>query len=198
MSDITEITEKGQCIWESLKKIFSLLKERKFFAALKESFSFLYLLYKKYLKGQYVTIKGKKIPRTLIACFAVIILYGLTPSNNTNTPKEAEPVQNVAPKKEANVFDENGLKVYELRKCETEDTIGACGILENYSEENFDNVKVSIIFYAPDGTAVYEGGIEATNVDAKNRFKISIPCPEEFAYFKLEKVVLNSAPSEKQ
>ena len=166
MSDIEDIVQKGEDTWNSLKKVFSLLKERKFFAAFKESFSFLKFFYKEYMKGQYF----------------IIWPSGNSKTDNNQTTEIAET------KNDTNTYDKNGLKVYDLRKCETEDKIGACGILENYGENNFAHIKIVLTFFKADGTAVYKGGVEATNMEAHTRTEITIPCSEKFAYFKLEGV----------
>ena len=188
MSDINDITETTKTVWESFKKIFYLLKERKLFAALKESFGFLRLIYVNHLKGKYITVKGKKIPRTLVAIVALFLIYSAFPSCQ-QAPSGSQDIAEAANvKKDSNTYDENGLRVYELRKCETEESSGACGLLEDYGENNFSRVTITLAFYSGDGRIVYEGGVEASDVEAHTRSKINIPCPEEFAYFKLKSV----------
>lgn len=186
MSDIEDIVQKGQDTWNSLKKVFSLLKERKFFAAFKESFSFLKFFYKEYMKGQYFVIAGKRISRTLAAVLAVV-LYIIWPSGNSKTDNN-QTTEIAETKNDTNTYDKNGLKVYNLRKCESENGAGACGILENYGNNNFAFIKIDLTFFRADGTAVYKGGVEATNMEAHTSTEITIPCSEEFAYFKLESV----------
>ena len=186
MSDIEDIAQKGQDTWNSLKKVFSLLKERKFFAAFRESFSFLKFFYNEYMKGQYFVIAGKRISRTLAAVL-VVVLYIIWPSGNSKTNNN-QSTEIAETKNDTNTYDKNGLKVYNLRKCETEDKIGACGMLENYGENNFERIKIDLTFFKADGTAIYKGGVEATNMEAHTRTEITIPCSEEFAYFKLEGV----------
>lgn len=186
MSDIEDIAQKGQDTWNSLKKVFSLLKERKFFAAFRESFSFLKFFYNEYMKGQYFVIAGKRISRTLAAVL-VVVLYIIWPSGNSKTNNN-QSTEIAETKNDTNTYDKNGLKVYNLRKCETEDNVGACGMLENYGENNFERIKIDLTFFKADGTAVYKGGVEATNMEAHTRTEITIPCSEEFAYFKLEGV----------
>lgn len=190
MSDIDNITDNAQSVWESLKKVFSLLKERKWFAAFKECFSFFKLIYRNYLKGKYVTVKGKKIPRTLVAVVALLLVYIALPSNETQPTGEQSIAEASNAKKEANIFDKEGLKVYDLRKCETEEMTGVCGKIENYGDNDFGKVTVIITFHAPDGTIIYEGGVEATDVKSHTRMQMSAPCTEEFSYFKLKDVAL--------
>ncbi|MBR1600071.1 MAG: hypothetical protein IJ677_00675 [Alphaproteobacteria bacterium] len=191
MSDIDNITEKAQSVLESFKKVFSLLKQRKWFAAFKECFSFIKLVYRNHLKGKYFVIKGKKIPRTLVAVIALLLLYNVLPSAEKKMTDEQPIAEAADVKKEANIFDKNGLKVYDLRKCETEDTAGVCGKIENHGDNDFSIVKVVLTFHAPDGTIIYEGGVEASDVKSHTRIKMMAPCPEEFSYFKLKEVKLD-------
>ena len=198
MSDIENITENAQSVWESLKKVFSLLKERKWLAAFKECFSFFKLIYRNYLKGKYITVKGKKIPRTLVAVVALLLVYIALPSTETKQPTGEQSIAEAAnAKKEADIFDKEGLKVYDLRKCETEEIIGACGKIENYGDYDFGKVTVIFTFHTPDGNVVYEGGVEATDVKSHTRIKMSAPCSEEFSYFKLKDVVLEDKKAAK-
>ena len=194
MSDIDEIAQKGKETWNSLKKIFSLLRERKFFAAFKESFSFLKFFYDEYLKGKYFVVAGKRVSRTLVI-IAAAVLYIIWPSGNSKTDNN-QTTEIAETKNDTNTYDKNGLKVYNLRKCETEDNVGACGILENYGENNFEHIKIVLTFFKADGTAVYKGGVEATNMEAHTRTEITIPCSEEFAYFKLEGVSTENAKAQ--
>lgn len=195
MNNVEEITQKGKTVWESCKKIFSLLKERKWFSAFKESFTFLKLIYVNHLKGKYIIVKGKKIPRTLIAVLALFIIYIALPSQEERPTGEQPLAEAANVKKDSNIFDKNGLKVYDLRKCETEESVGVCGLIEDYGDKNFAKVTVIINFHAPDGRIVYEGGVEATDVESHTRIKINAPCSEEFAYFKLKDVKLESKNS---
>lgn len=191
MSDIEDITENAQSVWKSIKKVFSLLKERKWFAAIKECFSFFKLIYHNYLKGKYITVKGKKIPRTLVAVAALLLVYLALPSTETKQPTGEQSIAEAAnAKKESNIFDKEGVKVYDLRKCETEDMTGVCGKIENYGDYDFGKITVTLTFHAPDGNIVYDGGVEATDVKSHTRIKMSAPCPEEFSYFKLRDVAL--------
>ena len=195
MNNVEEITQKGKTVWESCKKIFFLLKERKWFSAFKESFTFLKLIYVNHLKGKYIIVKGKKIPRTLIAVLALFIIYIALPSQEERPTGEQPLAEAANVKKDSNIFDKNGLKVYDLRKCETEKSVGVCGLIEDYGDKNFAKVTVIINFHAPDGRIVYEGGVEATDVESHTRMKINAPCSEEFAYFKLKDVKLESKNS---
>jgi len=188
MSNIEKITEKGKTVWESCKKIFSLLKERKWFSAFKESFTFLKLIYVNHLKGKYIIVKGKKIPRTIVAVLALFVIYIALPSQEERPTGEQPLAEAANVKKDSNIFDKKGIKVYDLRKCETEESVGVCGLIENHGDKNFAKVTVIINFHAPDGTIVYEGGVEASDVEAHTRMKMSAPCTEEFAYFKLKDV----------
>lgn len=196
MSDIKEIAKDGQTVWESCKNVFLFLKERQWFAAFKESFNFLKLIYLNHLKGKYIVVKGKKIPRTMIAVLGLFAIYIFLPSNEQTPSAAPKPaIEKQKAQKDANFFDENGLKVFDLRKCETEESVGACGTIENYGDNILDKLVVSLVFYAPDGTPVYEGSVEASNIQAHTDIKINIPCSVDFAYFKLKEVKPESSDS---
>ena len=188
MSDIKDMAEAGKTAWESFKKVFSLLKERKFFAAFRQCFSVLKVIYVNHLKGKYITVKGKKIPRTLIAIIALFIAYYAIPSCDKKPSSEMPEATEV--KKDANTYDNEGVKIYDMRRCILENKTGACGYLENYGEYNFGRITVIITFFAPDGTPIYEGGIEARGVQSHTRSEINITCPDEFSYFGIKEVVL--------
>lgn len=188
MNDIKEVAQNTKTVWESFKKVCILLKDGKFFAAFRESFGFLKLIYKNYLKNKYITVKGKQIPRTLAAIIALFLVYLAFPSCEQKTSTEPSINEVADTKKETNTYDKNGLKVYELRKCEEEGSAGVCGLIENYGENNFLHVKVTLTFYSAEGHIAYEGGVEASDVESHTRSKINVPCPEEFAYFKLKSV----------
>ena len=195
MSDVEDVAKKAKTAWESFKKVFVLLKERKFLAAFKESFSFLRLIYVNHLKGKYITIKGKKIPRTLLAVIALLMVYMTFPSCEHRLSGEQSISEAAYIKGESNSYDKNGLKIYGLRKCEEEGSVGVCGIIENSGNNNFKYVRVTLTFHAADGKTVYEGGIEATDVESHARSKLNIPCSVEFAYFKLTDVVTEGMTS---
>lgn len=186
MTDMENISQTTQTVFASFKKIFSLIKDRKWFAASKEIFIFIKLVYTQHLKGKYFTIKGKQVPRTLVAVLAVLGAYFITPSTDNNHPKEQSIAEAANVKKETNTFDEKGVKVYDMRKCDN----AACGIIENYGDNNFEKITINLSFHAPSGIVIYEGGVEASGVESHTRMKINVPCPDEFAYFKLKEVVL--------
>ena len=188
MSDIKDMAEAGKTAWESFKKVFSLLKERKLFAAFRQCFSFLKAVYVNHLKGKYITVKGKKIPRTLIAILVLFFGYCALPSDDNNVSSELSEAADT--QKDSNTYDNEGVKIYDMRRCELDNKIGACGYLENYGEYNFGRIKVIITFFAPEGTPIYEGGIEAEGVESHTRSKINVACPDEFSYFNIKEVTL--------
>ena len=183
MSDIKDMAEAGKTAWESFKKVFSLLKERKLFAAFRQCFSFLKAVYVNHLKGKYITVKGKKIPRTLIAILVLFFGYCALPSDDNNVSSELSEAADT--QKDSNTYDNEGVKIYDM-----DNKIGACGYLENYGEYNFGRIKVIITFFAPEGTPIYEGGIEAEGVESHTRSKINVACPDEFSYFNIKEVTL--------
>lgn len=186
-AEIKETVQTAKTCLESFKRIFALLRRREWFAALKEIFSFFRLVYVDHLKGKYVTVKGKRIPRTLIAVLALFAAWIALPSGNTadTSDKEAAEV-----KKDSNTYDSDvdGIRVYDMRKCETENKSAACGTLENYGSFDYDKVIVAVNFHAGEGTVIYEGMVEADQVKNHTRMKMAIPCPDDFAYFKLKDV----------
>lgn len=188
MNDIKEVAQNAKSVWESFKKIFALLKERKLFAAFKESFRFLKLIYDNHLKGKYVTIRGKRVPRTLLAVIALFLLYTALPSCEQKSSGEESIAKADNVKKDANTYDKDGLKIYDLHKCEKDGIVGVCGIIENYGDNNFKYVKVELTFHSEEGRIVYEGSVEASDVVPHARSKMNVPCSVKFSYFKLKVV----------
>ena len=83
---MTENTENQPTIFEHFKNIFTFLFKKQYKDSFNELIAFIKAvcvklkeLYVKYLKGQYVEIKGKRIPRTAIAILCVVLLYLISP-----------------------------------------------------------------------------------------------------------------------
>ena len=188
MKNIKENIQKLKSSWGSVKEFITLLKERKWLTACKKIYGFLKSIYTDHLKGKYVTVRGKRIPRTLIAVMAVAVIYLVFPSAEERPTGEQSIAEMENVQKTTNTYDENGIKVYELHKCEVENKPAACGRLENYGDDDYSSVVVTVVFHANDGTAIYEGGIEASDVESHTRMRINIPCPDEFSYFELKGV----------
>ena len=181
MSNLKGSVESAKTAWEYCKSIFSLLKQKKFWSATVEAYNLSRDAYRKYLKGRYVTVKGRSIPLTAVLIAALVVLYCFASSDGAkNSDLEKALI-------EANTYDNDGLRVYDLRKC----NYAACGYIENSSDKNFELVRIKIVFFTQTGEAVAEGLADALEVAPRTRSEFNIPCSEEFAYFKLDDVQIN-------
>ena len=154
-------------------------------AFIKAVYSLIKRLYDHHLKGQYVVIKGRQIPRTVLAVLCVFFLYLISPMSflfNSSVREDSE-IANT----DSNAYEKDGLKVYELRKCD----MAACGILEYRGEQDIEKLRITLIFYNPAGQPVYEGNAETFQLVPNSRMEFSIPCTEDFGYFKLKGVYIN-------
>lgn len=192
-------TDKIKEVSEALDKnnivsLFELLKERKYFAFFKKCFSLLWQLYSKYIKGKFITVKGKKIPLTAV----IIVLFGLYvvfPSSNdeqatsaTNTTENdgfTEQTQDSV-EQQANTYDKDGLKIYNFERCDQ----GICGLMENSSDKTIDRVIISVTFDDRQHNVLAEGDIDARNVKPMTRTKLNIPSEAEFYSFTLTDVTV--------
>lgn len=182
-----------ESLLEKAKTVVALVKEKKYFRAVKEIFVLLIAVYKKYIKGKYVYVKGKKVP--LIAVILVVMAGGWAaiPSDNTAAVEDKAPVaeeakkaEDVKEKEDANTYDKDGVKVYGLVKCEN----AICGYLENDSENDISRILISVTFNDKSGAVIYEGGVEATAMVAKSRSRFQIPADGEFDSFHLTDVTV--------
>lgn len=179
---------------EKVKNIGMLLKNKKYFKAIKEIFILLFAAYKKYIKGRYLEIKGKKVPLIAIIIIALAGSFAVLPSDETAAPadnnsKVAEETTKAADTKEkedANTYDKDGVKVYGLVKCDN----AICGYLENDSENDISRILISVTFNDKSGAVIYEGGAEATAMVAKSRSRFTIPATDEFESFHLTDVTV--------
>lgn len=183
MSNSNDNTPKT--VLQSIKDIFGSLKKRKYLTAIKEFFLIFKNQYLRHLKGKYVEIKVKRIPRTLIALVVLVILMFAWPHNTTSTNEK--PSSNNQQTEENVVYNENGIKIYDLRKCD----IAACGTLENDTNESYEKITIIINFHDATGKIVYEGGIDVSEMAPLSRIKIKIPSDLDFAYLKLNEVLIN-------
>lgn len=167
---------------EIIKRVISALRERRYFAALKEVYNLFKTLYNTHLKGKYVTVKGRKIPLTAVVIAAIFALYVLYPSSDQ--PRELPLAEEAEVQKEMNNYAKDGVKVYDLRKCDN----AVCGYLENVEETPIKNISIEITFHDQSGVVVYRGGVEASDVKPMTRNKLTIPSEVPFAYFKLAEV----------
>lgn len=182
-----------ESLLEKAKTVGALVKEKKYFRAVKEIFVLLIAVYKKYIKGKYVSVKGKKVP--LIAVILVVLAGGWAaiPSDNAAAVEDKAPVaeeakkaEDVKEKEDANTYDKDGVKVYGLVKCEN----AICGYLENDSENDISRILISVTFNDKSGAVIYEGGAEATAMVAKSRSRFQIPADGEFDSFHLTDVTV--------
>jgi len=183
-SDINAIKE--------VKELAGLIKNKNYGDASRKAAGLSKALYDKHLKGKYVEVKGKKIPLTAIVVAGVFLFfYIIWPSSEpvkpAPTPKATitrEVSKAESPKADENTYDKEGLKVYELSKCEQ----AVCGKVENSGENTFKSVVISVSFFDDKGELIYEGGVEATDVAPNSRMNLNIPTEGEFATFKLKEV----------
>lgn len=167
------------------------IKEKKYFSALKEFFKLLGSVYKRFIKGKYVTVKGKKVPLAAILVVVLLLFIGMMPTgeNTEKEPKQAtETAENtqLKEKEDLNTYNQDGVKVYGLVKCEN----AVCGYLENGSDDDISRILISINFTDKSGAVIYEGGAEATAMVAKSRSRFKIPAEGEFDAFHLTDVTV--------
>ncbi|MBQ9271689.1 MAG: hypothetical protein IJ218_05450 [Alphaproteobacteria bacterium] len=190
MNKLNENTENITSALEHFKNIFKMLFKKQYSASfrslsefLKALFLKLKMLYLIHLKGQYVEIKGKRIPKTLLAVLAVIFLYLISPmsflfSNNTQIDTQ---------KTENNVYNKDGIRIHSMRKCD----FAACGVLEYRGTQDLEKVRITVTFYNQAGQPTYEGNAETLQLAPNSRMEFTIPCDEDFGYFKLKEVYIN-------
>ena len=176
MNDINKST------WEYCKSFCGLLKERKIWPACREFYNIFRSFYLNRLKGKYVNVRGRKIPLTAILVVVLIGAYYVMPSNIFGGNGASHKAQI-----ESNTYDKDGLRVYDLKKC----NMGACGLVENGSENSFERIRVKIIFYTHTGQPIAVGIADALEMAPRTRVQFQIPCSDEFAYFKLDDVLIN-------
>jgi hypothetical protein len=186
MSDIDEVSPATETVLDSVKNIAALAKDKQYGPAAKATVNLGKMLYNKHLKGKYITVKGKQIPMTLVAIVAVLGLYIITPSCGSEEKVEKPAVSSVA-KKEVNTYDKDGLKIHDMRKCEQ----AACGLLENTSNKKVKKMLIPVNFHNESGEVVYEGGVEAKDIEPMTRMKLNIPSEVPFAYFSLGEITVD-------
>lgn len=179
-----EQIKNAKTVWTSFKTCFRLIREKKYFGAVKEVCSLLKLLYDKFLKGRKCNIKGIRVPYTAIAIVAVLAGWAVLP--DTDVPEEETVAE--TEKKDTNTYNKDDIKVYAMQKCK--DDTAVCGLLENGREEAVSHVKISVTFRDRKGVAVYEGVADAQDVAPMGRIKFNIPSSEEFDYFVLTDVTV--------
>lgn len=183
MSDFKEATSTTKTSLDYFKNIFSLLKQKKFGSALHELMSFIKYVYVSRIKGKYVSVKGIKIPMLAVVIAGVVVVYALLPTGRPSGEMALTEKAEIAP----NTYDKNGIRVYDMRKC----NYAACGVLENVTDNDYERIRIKVIFHNQTGQAVFKGTADALQIAPHTRVEFDIPCSEEFAYFKLKDVIIN-------
>ena len=187
-------TEDAESVISGVKTLGTLIKEKKYFRALKEFFVIFYTIYKKHIKGKYIEFKGKKVPMAAVLLVVLAGGFAVAPSGNENADKptsaqeqtEQKDNSNIKEKEDMNTYNQDGVKVYGLVKCDE----AVCGYVENDSDNDISRILISLTFHDKTGAVVYEGGAEATAMVAKSRSRLKITTEGDFDYFVLSDVTV--------
>lgn len=187
-------TEDAESVISGVKTLGTLIKEKKYFRALKEFFVIFYAIYKKHIKGKYIEFKGKKVPMAAVLLVVLAGGFAVAPSGNENADKptsaqeqtEQKDNSNIKEKEDMNTYNQDGVKVYGLVKCGE----AVCGYVENDSDNDISRILISLTFHDKTGAVVYEGGAEATAMVAKSRSRLKITTEGDFDYFVLSDVTV--------
>lgn len=187
-------TEDAESVISGVKTLGTLIKEKKYFRALKEFFVVFYAIYKKHIKGKYIEFKGKKVPMAAVLLVVLAGGFAVAPSGNENADKptsaqeqtEKKDNSNIKEKEDMNTYNQDGVKVYGLVKCGE----AVCGYVENDSDNDISRILISLTFHDKTGAVVYEGGAEATAMVAKSRSRLKITTEGDFDYFVLSDVTV--------
>lgn len=187
-------TEDAESVISGVKTLGTLIKEKKYFRALKEFFVVFYTIYKKHIKGKYIEFKGKKVPMAAVLLVVLAGGFAVAPSGNENADKptsaqeqtEQKDNSNIKEKEDMNTYNQDGVKVYGLVKCGE----AVCGYVENDSDNDISRILISLTFHDKTGAVVYEGGAEATAMVAKSRSRLKITTESDFDYFVLSDVTV--------
>lgn len=187
-------TEDAESVISGVKTLGTLIKEKKYFRALKEFFVVFYAIYKKHIKGKYIEFKGKKVPMAAVLLVVLAGGFAVAPSGNENADKPTSAQEqtkqkdnsNIKEKEDMNTYNQDGVKVYGLVKCGE----AVCGYVENDSDNDISRILISLTFHDKTGAVVYEGGAEATAMVAKSRSRLKITTEGDFDYFVLSDVTV--------
>ncbi len=186
-----EELQLNNCL-DEIKNVIILIKEKKYFQAAKAFFKLFALFYKAHIKGKYIQVKGKKVPLAAVLVLVLFIGWGLIPLGSVSedqqnqADEDSAQEQNLKEKEDLNTYNQDGVKVYGMYKCEN----AVCGFLENGSDNDVARVLISVTFHDKTGTVVYEGGVEATALTAKSRSRFKITPDGDFDYFRLTDVTV--------
>lgn len=186
-----EELQLGNCI-DEVKNVILLIKEKKYFQAFKAFLKLFVTFYKMYIKGKYIKVKGKKIPLVAVLILVLFIGWAAIPSGSVSEDKQNQSdtdivqEQSLQEKEDLNTYNQDGIKVYGMYKCEQ----AVCGFLENSSDNDVARVLISVTFHDKTGAVIYEGGAEATAMTAKSRSRFKIAPDGDFDYFRLTDVTV--------
>ena len=183
------MSNTNKSTWEYCKSFCNLLKERKIWPACREFYNIFKSFYLNHLKGKYLNVKGYKIPFTAIAILILIGAYYAAPSGFFGKNSASDKAQI-----ESGMYDKDGLRVYDLKKC----NMAACGLVENGSENSFERIRIKVVFYTHTGQAIAVGIADTLEMAPRTRVQFQIPCSDEFAYFKLDDVQINPEIDEEE
>lgn len=186
-----EELQLGNCI-DEVKNVILLIKEKKYFQAFKAFLKLFVTFYKMYIKGKYIKVKGKKIPLVAVLILVLFIGWAAIPSDSVSEDKQNQSdtdivqEQSLQEKEDLNTYNQDGIKVYGMYKCEQ----AVCGFLENSSDNDVARILISVTFHDKTGAVIYEGGAEATAMTAKSRSRFKIAPDGDFDYFRLTDVTV--------
>lgn len=186
MSNIKDIIPATKAVFEGLKQVFQLLTKKQYFAALKEFLNIFRTTYTGYIKGRFITVKGKKVPLAAVLAVAVILLYIIYPSSEETKPVNNPSISQAEMLAQSNYYNRDGIIIDKMHKCDA----AVCGNLENTNDEGISSITIPVAFFDKEGILVYEGRIKATNVPVKENKEFQIPSEVPFDFFKLGVVIV--------
>ena len=194
---MTENNELRQAPFEHFKNIFVFLFKKQYkdsfnelLAFLKDIYSMLKEFYLKHLKGQYVVIKGRQVPRTAIAILCLVLLYLISPMSclfNGSPDMSAGQVSSKAA--ESIDYYKDNIKITNMHKC----GMAACGELEYDGEDEIEIVRIIVGFYTKNHEKIHDSYVDAPQLASGTRVEFTVPAEEKFAYYKLVDVQINPA-----
>ena len=182
MSFISELISATKTTFSGLKNVVVSLKKGNVLGAGKEFIGLFKTVYTNNLKGKYVEVKGKKIPAVAIMLVVVVGIFFVIPSSEPEFNEVKAPEEKKAA--EPNTYEQDGIKVYGLEKCES----AVCGKLENNGENYAEEIKITVTFYAEENLAVCRSQAVANNLAPSAKADFSVPCEIDFLTYKLSDV----------
>lgn len=192
---MTENTETQPTIFEHFKNIFTFLFKKQYQDSFNEFLAFARAIYEKskdiyvkYIKGQYIVIQGKRVPRVAIVILCVSLLYLISPMSClfSGTPQPKKSVEELS---DVVVYQQNGLKL-SMKKCGKK---MICGDLQYDGEQEIDVIRVNIRLFSKKGTELApmsfdlnEENLGSPMVQNSNFEKIEFPVEQYFGFFKID------------